>query len=87
MRSTDNDEYVTEGTQWTRDRVTGYYWKITQRYICNTIDGTTTKDGDPVTSRYPYRVSTEDDHDHCMTYTALNGKQAKLYLKEVKHKA
>lgn len=83
-RTVDIDEYVSESTQWTRDKESGYYWKTTQKYVCNTEDGTVKKDGDPVKSSNPYRVSTEKDHDHCMTYTAPDGKPAKLYLKEIR---
>lgn len=78
------DEYATESTQWSRDRETGHYWKITQKYVTNTTDGITRKEGDPVKSKNPYRVATEKDHDHVMSYTGLDGKPGKLYLKEIK---
>jgi len=46
-------------------------------------EGTTKKNGKPVKSDNPYRLSTEEDHEYTMSYTGPDGKDAKLYFKEV----
>ena len=77
------DEHITESIQWSRDDETGYYWRTTQEYIHNISEGTTKKNGKPVKSDNPYRLSTEEDHEYTMSYTGPDGKDAKLYFKEV----
>ena len=77
------DEYSTESIQWSRDPETGNYWKTVQRYVVNISEGTTKKDGKPVTFENPYRVATEDDYDYVTAYTGPNGSEVKLYFKEI----
>jgi hypothetical protein len=75
--------HVTESIHWKRDTETGHYRRITQEYLHHILEGTTKKNGKPITSENLFMVSTEDSYEHTMSYTGADGKDAIIYFKEI----
>lgn len=77
------NKHITESIHWKRDEETGHYRRITQEYIHDIVEGTTKKNGKPVTSENLFMLSTDDDHEYTMSYTGADGNDATLYFKEI----
>jgi len=74
---------ISKSVSFTKDEESGFYKKITQDYIFDSLLGTTKKEGKKIISESNYKISDENNYDHAFEVSGPDGKRVVIFFKEI----